>query len=167
MAKLNKVMLIGRLTRDPETKYTSSGTAITEFGFAVNRSFTTRDGERKEETCFLEITAWGRLGELVKNYLRKGRQAYVEGRLVYDEWQGPDGKKRSKIRVTAEAVQFLDAAGRESSAPQGEQEFKGGQQQQVAGPGDSSLNAPPPPSYPEPEPAPKEATEEGGSNVPF
>jgi single-strand DNA-binding protein len=112
MANLNKVMLIGRLTRDPELRYIPSGAAVTEFGFAVNRYYTV-NGERREDTCFLEVSAWGRLGELVKNYLRKGRQAYVEGHLTFNEWQTQDGQKRSKIRVVADQVQFLDAGDRD------------------------------------------------------
>jgi len=117
MANLNKVMLIGRLTRDPEARYTPSGTAVTEFGFAVNRYYTV-NGERREDTCFLEITAWGRLGELSRNYLRKGRQAYIEGHLTYSEWQTQEGQKRSKIRVVADNIQFLDSGDRNASGPQ-------------------------------------------------
>lgn len=108
MANLNKVLLIGRLTRDPEARYTPSGAAVTEFGFAVNRYYTV-NGERKEDTCFLDVSAWGRLGELARNYLRKGRQAYIEGHLTFSEWQTQDGQKRSKIRVVADNIQFLDS----------------------------------------------------------
>ncbi|MHC4943646.1 MAG: single-stranded DNA-binding protein [Planctomycetota bacterium] len=111
MANLNKVLLIGRLTRDPESRYTPSGAAVTEFGFAVNRFYTV-NGERKEDTCFLDISAWGRLGELARNYLRKGRQAFIEGHLTFSEWQDKEGKKRTKIRVVADNIQFLDPADR-------------------------------------------------------
>ncbi|MFH1999097.1 MAG: single-stranded DNA-binding protein [Planctomycetota bacterium] len=111
MANLNKVLLIGRLTRDPEARYTPSGAAVTEFGFAVNRFYTV-NGERKEDTCFLDVSAWGRLGEVARNYLRKGKQAYIEGHLTFSEWQTQDGQKRSKIRVVADNIQFLDAAER-------------------------------------------------------
>ena len=108
MANLNKVLLIGRLTRDPELKYIPSGAAVAEFGLAVNR-FYVKEGERKEDTCFLEVSAWGKLGETVQNYLRKGRQVFVEGHLTYSEWQTQEGQKRSKIRVVADNVQFLDS----------------------------------------------------------
>jgi single-strand DNA-binding protein len=111
MASLNKVLLIGRLTRDPESRFTPSGAAVTEFGFAVNRYYKTQNGERKEDTCFLDVTAWGRLGEQANNYLRKGRQAFIEGHLTFSEWQTQEGQKRSKIRVVADNIQFLDSAG--------------------------------------------------------
>jgi single-strand DNA-binding protein len=84
---------------------------VTEFGFAVNRYYTV-NGERKEDTCFLDISAWGRLGELARNYLRKGRQAYIEGHLTFSEWQTQEGQKRTKIRVVADNIQFLDSADR-------------------------------------------------------
>jgi single-strand DNA-binding protein len=109
MANLNKVLLIGRLTRDPELKHIPSGAAVAEFGLAVNRTYT-QDGERKEDTCFLEVSAWGRTAEVVQNYLHKGSQVFVEGYLVFDEWQTQEGQKRSKIRVRALNVQFLDSA---------------------------------------------------------
>lgn len=122
MANLNKVLLIGRLTRDPEARYTPSGAAVTEFGFAVNRYYTV-NGERKEDTCFLDISAWGRLGELARNYLRKGRQAYIEGHLTFSEWQTQEGQKRSKIRVVADNIQFLDSADRNNQGPSRSSEF--------------------------------------------
>ncbi|MBU0754828.1 MAG: single-stranded DNA-binding protein [Planctomycetes bacterium] len=125
MANLNKVMLIGRLTRDPEARYTPSGTAVTEFGFAVNRYYTV-NGERKEDTCFLDVSAWGRLGEMVRNYLRKGRQAYIEGHLTYNEWQTKEGQKRSKIRVVADNIQFLDSGDRNASGSSRQSDFGGG-----------------------------------------
>ena len=114
MASLNKVFLIGRLTRDPEMRYTPSGAAVAEFGFAVNRYYIV-NGERREDTCFLEISAWGRLGETVRNYLRKGRQAFIEGHLTYSEWKTQEGQKRSKIRVVADTIQFLDSGNRSAS----------------------------------------------------
>lgn len=125
MASLNKVFLIGRLTRDPEMRYTPSGAAVAEFGFAVNRYYIV-NGERREDTCFLDVSAWGRLGETVRNYLRKGRQAFIEGHLTYSEWQTQEGQKRSKIRVVADTVQFLDSAGRNAAQDaSGPEEFGG------------------------------------------
>jgi len=121
MASLNKVLLIGRLTRDPELRYIPSGAAVAEFGFAVNRYYNTPGGERKEDTCFLEVSAWGKLGETVQNYLRKGRQVFVEGHLTYSEWQNQEGQKRSRIRVVADNIQFLDSgradAGQQQAGP--------------------------------------------------
>ncbi|RME83098.1 MAG: single-stranded DNA-binding protein [Planctomycetota bacterium] len=107
MANLNKVLLIGRLTRDPELRYTNSGTAVADLGLAVNRYYTSPDGTKKDETCFLDITVWGKQAENCHKYLAKGRQVFVEGRLKMDTWE-KDGQRRSKIGVVADTVQFLD-----------------------------------------------------------
>lgn len=107
MANLNKVLLIGRLTRDPELRYTPSGSPVTEFGLAVNRSFTDSSGERRENTCFVDIQVWGRQAEVANEYLRKGRPLFVEGRLDFASWDTPEGEKRSKLRVVCENFQFL------------------------------------------------------------
>lgn len=135
MANLNKVMLIGRLTRDPELKYIPSGAGVAEFGLAVNRYYSSQNGEKKEDTCFLEVSAWGKLGETVNSYLKKGRQVYVEGHLTYNEWQTQDGQKRSRIRVVAETVQFLDSGRSDSRADGGRQ---GGSQGYGGGPGQAA-----------------------------
>jgi single-strand DNA-binding protein len=119
MANLNKVLLIGRLTRDPEVRYTPAGVAVTEFGLAVNRNYTMPNGEKREETCFVDINVWGKRGEIAKEYLKKGRQVFVEGRLDFRSWEAQDGQKRSKLRVVADAFQFLDGGRRE------EQEMSG------------------------------------------
>jgi single-strand DNA-binding protein len=107
MASYNKVILVGNLTRDPEKRFTPGGTSVTEFGLAVNRVYKTQSGEKREDTCFVDIVAWGRTGELCEQYLRKGRPVLLDGRLEYSSWDGPDGRKRSKLRVVAENVQFL------------------------------------------------------------
>lgn len=108
MANLNKVMLIGRLTRDPETKHTASGSSVTTFGLAVNRSYKRKDSDEKvEETTFVDVEAWGQGGEIFARYMKKGRQAYVEGRLKLDSWE-KDGQKRTKLLVVMEEFQFLD-----------------------------------------------------------
>jgi single-strand DNA-binding protein len=108
MANLNKVMLIGRLTRDPETKHTAGGNSVTTFGLAVNRSYKRKDSdERVEETTFVDVEAWGQGGEVFARYMKKGRQAYVEGRLKLDSWE-KDGQKRTKLLVVMEEFQFLD-----------------------------------------------------------
>ena len=119
MANLNKVMLIGRLTRDPEMRTLSSGAAVTSFGLAVNRFYTRRDsGEKVEETCFVDVEAWGRTGENVNRYMRKGRLLFVEGRLKFDTWER-EGQKRSKLSVVAEVCQFLGDGRGEGRGPQG------------------------------------------------
>src|SRR5207253_8922365 len=102
MANLNKVMLIGRLTRDPETRHTQGGNSVTNFGLAVNRTYRRKDSdEQVEETTFVDIEAWGKTGETFARYMKKGRQAYVEGRLKLDSWE-KDGQKRSKLTVVME-----------------------------------------------------------------
>ena len=109
MASFNKVMLMGNLTRDPELRYTSNGSAVTSFGLAVNRKFKQGD-EWKEDVCFVDITVWGKQGENCAEYLSKGRPAFVEGRLQYSTWES-DGQKKSKLDVVANTVQFLGSRG--------------------------------------------------------
>jgi single-strand DNA-binding protein len=110
MANLNKVFLIGRMTRDPETRSTRNGNTLVTFGIAVNRTYTRggEGGEKVEETCFVDVEAWGRTGETIAKYLRKGRQLFLEGRLRFDSWE-KDGQKRTKLLVVAENFQFLDS----------------------------------------------------------
>ncbi|MHC4363856.1 MAG: single-stranded DNA-binding protein, partial [Planctomycetota bacterium] len=100
MANFNKVLLMGNLTRDPQLSYTPSQTAVVDFGLAVNRRWTSRDGESKEETCFVDCQAFGRQAENINKYLTKGRGVFVEGRLTFNTWTAQDGTKRSKHRVT-------------------------------------------------------------------
>ena len=107
MATLNKVFLIGNLTRDPELKYTAGGTGIARFGLAVNRKYNAQDGEKKEDTCFVDITAWDKLAEACSEHLSKGRLVFIEGRLQYQSWESDDGTKRSKLEVIAQNIQFL------------------------------------------------------------
>ncbi len=108
MASLNKVFLLGNLTRDPELRYIpGSNRPVCETGLAVNRSYTRSDGERGEETCFVDLVFWGKQAELANQYLKKGSQALVEGRLHYDAWESQDGQKRSRLRVVVQNVQFL------------------------------------------------------------
>lgn len=106
MAELNKVLLIGRLTKDPDLRYTPGGLAVAEFRLAVNHTYRTKE-EKREETCFVDVSVFGRSGEVVKQYLQKGREVFVEGRLQFDAWEGPNGEKRSKHRVIADRFQFL------------------------------------------------------------
>ncbi len=111
MAFLNKVMLIGNLTRDPQLSYLPSQTPVVELGLAVNRNYTTKEGEKREETCFVDCRAFGRQAEVINKYLSKGRPVFIEGRLTYDTWTAQDGSKRSKHRVTIESFQFLGGGG--------------------------------------------------------
>jgi single-strand DNA-binding protein len=111
MANLNRVLLIGRLTRDPELRYIPSGQAVTELGLAVNETWTGKDGQKKEETTFVDVTLWGRQAELACEYLSKGRQVFIEGKLRLDQWETREGEKRTKLKVTALSMQFLDSKG--------------------------------------------------------
>jgi single-strand DNA-binding protein len=115
MANVNRVILIGNLTRDPQLKYLPSQTAVAEFGLAINHKYKTASGEQREEVCFIECTAFGKGGELINQYCQKGRQLYVEGRLKYDTWEDKNGGgKRSKHVVVVDNFQFLgsrDGAG--------------------------------------------------------
>ena len=110
MANLNKVMLIGNLTRDPELRHTPKGSAVAEISLAINRNWTNDQGQKQEDTTFVEVTLWGRQAELAQQYLTKGRPVYIEGRLQLDSWDDKDtGKKRSKLRVIGENMQFIDS----------------------------------------------------------
>lgn len=108
MPNLNKVQLMGNITRDPEVRYTPKGTAVTDIGLAINRNFTGDDGERREETTFVDITFWGRQAEVIGEYMKKGRPLYVEGRLQLDTWEDKaSGQQRSRLKVIGEGFQFL------------------------------------------------------------
>ncbi|MCI0341512.1 MAG: single-stranded DNA-binding protein [Planctomycetales bacterium] len=178
---LNKVFLIGRLTRDPELRYTQTGTAVAEFGLAINRKFTTADGQSREETCFVDVVLWAKRAEVASQYLTKGQPVFVEGRLELDQWQGPDGSKRSRLRVVADNFQFLSGRGREDDA---EGAAVGGSPAMAgsAGGGPRGPRRPPGPRGPgggpppagrpsegggPPAPADEEPPPEGGDDVPF
>ena len=108
MASLNKVLLIGNLTRDPELRYTPKGTAIAKLGLAVNRDWTNEAGEKKEEVTFVDVDVFGRTAENCGQYLKKGRGCFIEGRLKLDQWDDKaTGQKKSKLGVVAESVQFI------------------------------------------------------------
>lgn len=116
MANFNKVILIGNLTRDPELRVTPSGTSICKFGLAVNRNFTTQDGEKREETTFVDIDAFGKPAEIISKYMAKGRPILVEGRLKLDQWEDKNtGDKRSRLGVVCENFQFLGGRGESDS----------------------------------------------------
>jgi single-strand DNA-binding protein len=160
MASLNKVMLIGNLTRDPEVKYTPKGTAVAEIAIAINRNYTGADGQKKEEVTFIDVTLWERLAEIAGEYLKKGRPVFIEGRLQLDTWDDKaTGQKRSRLRVRAEQMQLLgsrEGGGGPQGAPRDEDE------------GGSSRPAPRPaqqrPAPGRPKPA---ESEEEADDIPF
>lgn len=138
MANFNKVLLMGNLTRDPQLSYLPSQTAVVEFGLAVNRKWTGKDGEKKESTCFIDCRAFGKPAETINKYLSKGRPVFIEGRLDFDSWTAQDGSKRSKHRITVENFQFLGAGpGAGSGAGQAGQ--AGQNQAAEPGPSDSDI----------------------------
>ena len=107
MASLNKVFIMGNLTRDPELRYVPSGTAVATFTVAINRVYTSQAGEKKEEVSFIKVVVWGRRAEVCGEYLSKGSPVFVEGRIQSRSWEGQDGQKRSAVEVIADNVQFL------------------------------------------------------------
>ena len=139
----NKIILVGNLTRDIELRYAQSGTAIAKTAIATSRKFTS-NGEKKEEVCFVDITFFGRSGEIANQYLRKGSKILVEGRLNFEQWVDQNGQKRSKHSVIAETMQMLDSKGQtegggsyNTPAQGGQPAYQAPQQQQQ-----QSYNAP-------------------------
>ena len=111
MASYNKVLLLGNLTRDPQLSYLPSQTAVVDIGLATTRKWSGQDGSQREETCFVDCRAFGRMAENINKYFKKGKPIFIEGRLTYDTWTSQDGTKRSKHRVTIENFQFLPGTG--------------------------------------------------------
>lgn len=116
---LNRVQLIGNLTRDPELRYTPNGNAVCTFSIATNRSWTTDSGEKREEVDFHRIVAWNKLGELCSQFLVKGRKVYVEGRLSTRNWTGQDGSQKSTTEVVIDDMILLDSKGNFQKGPEG------------------------------------------------
>ena len=143
MANLNKVMIMGRLTKDPDLRYTPNGTAVCDMSVAINRSFKDQSGEKKDETVFLDVVVWQKQAENCAEYLKKGREVFIEGRLQQDRWETKDGQKRSKILVVAQTVQFMGG---------GRGEGGGGREEAPAGPADA---------------APEEGAPSAGGDYPF
>lgn len=144
MASFNKVILVGNLTRDPEVKYTTGGTAVTEIGLAVNRTwFDKQSNQRKEDVTFVDITLWGRTAEIAGEYLSKGRSVLIEGRLQLDSWEDKtSGQKRSKLRVVGENMTMLGARGEGGQGGGGRQ--GGGGQRSAPEPADTFYDDGPP-----------------------
>lgn len=137
MGNLNKVYLMGNLTRDPEVRYTSKGTSVGDLGLAVNESFKDAKGEWSNKVIYINVTVWGRQAETAKEYLAKGRPVFIEGKLQLDTWE-KDGKKRYDLKVIAERIQFLGTNG-----------GRKGQKSSEDGPGEPEM-----PSMPEDEDCP-------------
>ena len=157
MASLNKVMLIGNLTRDPEVKYTPKGTAVAEIAIAINRNYTAAEGQKKEEVTFIDVTLWERLAEIAGEYLKKGRPVFIEGRLQLDTWDDKaTGQKRSRLRVRAEQMQLLGSReGGGGGAPAASHDEEGGRPTQRPAPRPAPAR-----------PKPSEADDEG-DDIPF
>ena len=113
MVDFNRVFLVGNLTRDPELRYTPQGIPVVNLRIAVNHRFKGRDGEQREETCFVTVVVWDKMAEICNQYLQKGRQILVEGRLQSRSWQDNEGKNRNVIEVRATRVQFMPSSSRE------------------------------------------------------
>jgi single-strand DNA-binding protein len=111
MANFNRVILAGNLTRDPQLSYTPNNTPVCEFGMAINRRWRDKDGNQKDEVCFVDLSAYGRTAETINQYMRKGRAILVEGRLRFRQWTNKEGQNRSKLDVLVETFSFLDSGG--------------------------------------------------------
>jgi single-strand DNA-binding protein len=107
MASLNKVFLMGNMTRDPELRYMQNGKALVSFGLAVSRSWTSPEGEKKEDVCFVDISMFGKRAEIISEYFSKGSPIFIEGRLQFRQWESKEGQKRNALRVVAEDFQFI------------------------------------------------------------
>ncbi len=166
MPNLNKVMLMGNLTRDPEVKYTPKGTAICELGMAINRTYSTDQGEKREEVTFVDVELFGRTAEVAGEYLKKGRPIFVEGRLKLDQWDDKQtGQKRSKMKVVGDRIEFLGSReGGGAPAGGGGEEYS---ENRPAASAPAARRAPPKPAAP-PRPAP-DADLDGGEedDIPF
>ncbi len=119
MANYNKVILVGNLTRDPQLSYLPSNTPVCEFGLAINRKWKSQDGEMRDETCFVDCRIFGRRAEVFNQYMSKGNPSLVEGRLRYEQWEGKDGQKRSKLSVVVDNFEFLGGGGRREGGDSG------------------------------------------------
>ena len=113
---LNRVVLIGRLTRDPELRSTSNGSFLCRFSLASNRSYTDKDGQVKDDVGYFECVTWGKSAEIASKYLKKGKRVCVDGTLKWSQWDTTDGKKQSKIDINVESFQFLDPKGSDDSS---------------------------------------------------
>jgi single-strand DNA-binding protein len=133
-ANLNKVLLMGNLTRDPEVKYTPKGNAVGDLAIAINDSYKAQDGTMKEIVTYVDIEVWGRTAENCKQYLTKGRPVFVEGQLRLDQWENPQGEKKSRLKVKADRVQFLGSPGGSGGGSRGGGNYSSGAERSGAAP---------------------------------
>ncbi len=124
MANLNRVFIIGNLTKAPELRYTPGGAAVADLRMAINSSFINKAGEKTNEVCYVDVVTWGRQAETASEYLSKGSPIFVEGRLQLDSWETANGEKRSKLRIRANRIQFLGRP-KGASPGQGEEAAEG------------------------------------------
>jgi single-strand DNA-binding protein len=157
MASFNKVILMGNLTRDPQLRYLPSNMAVCDFGVAVNRRWRDKDGNQKEEVCFVDVAAWSRQAETINQYMTKGKPILIEGHLKLDSWTGQDGQKRSKLSVVVDNFQFVGGRG-DQAGPGGAPAERSTVPGESAGPG-PGRGAPMPPEQDEQPPA--------GEDIPF
>ncbi|MEN6458541.1 MAG: single-stranded DNA-binding protein [Thermoguttaceae bacterium] len=158
MASYNRVILIGNLTRDPELRYLQSGTAVSDIGLAVSEKRKNANGEWVEDTVFVDVTLWGRTAEVAGEYLSKGSPVFIEGRLRLDSWEGQDGQKRSKLKVTCDRMQLIGAKG-QGGGGQRPATRQGNQNKQS-----QYSQAAPPDDYSD---APSAVEPSGGDDIPF
>lgn len=155
MASFNKVILAGNLTRDPELRYTPKGTAIARLGLALNRTYTTESGEKKDEVTFVDVDAFGRQAEVIGQYMRKGRPILIEGRLRLDQWEDKTThQKKSRLGVVLESFSFLDSGRGDAGPPE-------------ASGAKSAPATPAPPAPPSPTVAESDAGPAEEDDVPF
>jgi len=165
MANFNKVILAGNITRDPQVRYTPNGTAVADFGVAINRQWKGQDGQTKEEVCFIDVQAWSRTGEIITDHLGKGDPILIEGRLQMHSWQGQDGQKRTKHVVVVESFQFI---GRRSQTDQSGQPRPPRQPRQGQPPSQPPPGPPPGPQQQDPPASPDAPPDSfGGEDIPF
>jgi single-strand DNA-binding protein len=155
MLELNKIMLIGNLTRDPELSYLPTGTALAKIGLAVNRSWKDKSGQWQRETSFFDVDAWSQSAEFAAKYLKKGSRIFVEGTLRQHSWESQDGSKRSQVRINVERIQFADGPRDNAAAPAAD---GGGYQQPAVAPQAAAPQGGYAPRAAAPQPAPSQPT---------
>jgi len=155
MASLNRVLLIGNLTRDPEVRMMSSGRPVCNFGLAMNRSYKDSEGNRKEETTFVDVECFGPRAEAVARFFSKGRPIFVEGRLKLDQWESKEGEKRSALRVVLDNFEFVDSGKSDQSS------------HEITSPSSPSTPPPPPPPSSSPPNEPTKDDIDLDEDVPF
>jgi single-strand DNA-binding protein len=176
MASFNRVLLMGNLTRDPQLRYLPSQTAVVEFGVACNRRYKTANGEDRDETTFVDCSAWGKTGELINQYFQKGKPIFIEGRLKYDQWEDKQGGgKRSKLTVVVENFQFVGSRDGGGGGPAGGYDQGGGSYDEEGPPrrgpapqrGPQQQNRPPQQQRPQQEPPFSEEQQFKDDDIPF